>query len=195
VIEKDLHDLLLLGARSLRAARARRMHDDVERSRALPAVRRVDTSAALEETANGLRTACANRAMQWSCTRPVLVLDVRAGVEEELNHRPLGGLVRGHSRIGTRIARVMKSDGSTPIFGVRVCSSVDERSDGERPERRRREMQRRIADVQLVRHFLYETLVGDARPRDFGLRADEPHRFGFVGHDRSEELVQGRRSV
>jgi len=41
ILEKDLHDLLLLGARSLRAARARRMRDDVERGRALPAVQPV----------------------------------------------------------------------------------------------------------------------------------------------------------
>src|SRR5437762_14214081 len=63
VLQKELHDLFLLGARSLRAARARRTRTDVERGRALPAVSRVHTSAALEETPNGLGTPCANRAM------------------------------------------------------------------------------------------------------------------------------------
>src|SRR5206468_5853194 len=63
VLEKELHDLLLLGARSLRAGRARRTRTDVERGRALPAVSRIHTSATLEETANGLGTSCANRAM------------------------------------------------------------------------------------------------------------------------------------
>jgi len=66
VLEKELLNLLPLGARSLRAARARRVRNDVERGCALSTVSRVHTSAALQETANGLGTPCANRAMQWS---------------------------------------------------------------------------------------------------------------------------------
>ena len=61
VLQKELHDLFLLGARSLRAARARRTRTDVERGCALPAVSRVHASATLEETANGLGASCANR--------------------------------------------------------------------------------------------------------------------------------------
>jgi len=147
VLEKELHDLLLLGARPFRAARARRMRDDVERRRALPAVSRIHASAALEETANGLGTPCANRAMQWSRARFILVLDVRPGVEKALNHRPLFGRVPGLSRLGSRVARVMESRCSTPILGVRVSSGCDQRLDGERPERRSREVERRISDV------------------------------------------------
>src|SRR3954469_11995373 len=86
VVAKELHDLLLLGVRTLRAAGARRMHGEMESGRTLLAVGRVRTSAAFEETANGLRTSCANRAMQRSGARLVLLLDVRAGIEEELNH-------------------------------------------------------------------------------------------------------------
>ena len=89
VLEQEPHDLLLLGARALRAARARRIRCEVERGRPLPAVRRVRTSAALEETANGLGTPCANGAMQRGRARLVLVLDVGPCVEEELNHRSL----------------------------------------------------------------------------------------------------------
>ena len=146
-MEKELHDLLLLGARSLRAARARRTRTDVERGRALPAVSRVHTSATLEETANGLGTPCANRAMEWGRPCLVLMLDVRAGGEEELNHRPLFGRVPRLSRLGPRIARIMESGCATPILSVRVSSSLDQRADGERPERGRREVERRISDV------------------------------------------------
>ena len=121
ILEKDLHDLLLLGARSLRAGRARRMRNDVERGRALPAVSRVHTSAALEETADGLGTPCANRSMQWSRARLVLVLDVRPRVEKELNHRPLFGRVPRLSCLGPRIARVVERGFATPILGVRVA--------------------------------------------------------------------------
>src|SRR6185312_10855525 len=80
VSEQKLQDLLLLGVRSLRAARARRVRDDVQRSRTLTAVPRIHTSAALEKTANGFRTPRANRAMQWSRASFVLLLDVRASV-------------------------------------------------------------------------------------------------------------------
>src|SRR5262245_31625172 len=104
IVEQELHDFLLFGACSLYAARARRMRHDVERRRALPAVSCVHTSAALEETTNGLGTPCANRAMQWSCARLVLVLDVRAGVEQELNHRPLVRRVPRFSRLWPHIA-------------------------------------------------------------------------------------------
>jgi hypothetical protein len=55
----------------------------MERARALPAVSRVHTSAALEEAANGLGTPRANRAMQSSRVRLVLVLDIRPRIEEE----------------------------------------------------------------------------------------------------------------
>src|SRR5262245_58487526 len=89
VLEKELNDLLLLGACSFRSARAGRPCTDVEWRRTLPAVDRVHARAALEETANGLGAACTNGAMQWSRARLVLVLDVRPGIEEELNHRPL----------------------------------------------------------------------------------------------------------
>src|SRR5262249_50689270 len=147
VLMKELHDLLLLGPRSSRSARARRMRNDVERGRALPAVSRINASAALGETANGLGTPCAHRAMQWSRARLVLALDVRPGVEEELNHRPLFGRVPRRSRLRPRIARIMESGGSTPILGVRVSSGFEQRADSERPERRSREVERRISDV------------------------------------------------
>jgi hypothetical protein len=84
---------------------------------------------------------------------------------------------------------------SAPIPGVRVSSSFDQRPGRERPERGRREVERRISDIQLVRDFLHETLVGDARLRDLGHRSYEPHRIGFVGDDSSEELDKGRRSL
>ena len=86
VLQQELYDLPLLGVRAFRAARARRMRGDVEKRRALSAVRRIHTSAALEETANGLRTPCANRTMQRRRARLVLALDIRACVEQELNH-------------------------------------------------------------------------------------------------------------
>ena len=75
------------------------------------------------------------------------MLDVRPGVEEERNHRPLFGRVPRLSRLGPRIARIMESGCSTPILGVRVSSSFDQRPDGEGPERGRREVERRISDV------------------------------------------------
>jgi hypothetical protein len=89
----------------------------------------------------------------------------------------------------------MKRGCSAPIPGIRVSSSFDQRRDGERPERGRREMERRIADVQLVRDFLHETFPGDARLRDPGCGSHEPHRPGFVGNDRSKEIGKGRRSI
>jgi hypothetical protein len=46
-----------------------------------------------------------------------------------------------------------------------------------------------------VRDFLHETLAGNARLRDLGCRSYEPHRLGFIGDDRREELDKGRRSV
>ena len=146
VLEKELHDLLLLRVRSFRAARTRRMRRDVERGRALPAVSRVDTSAALEQTANGLGTPRANRAMQRRRTRLLLVLDVRSRIEEALNHRPLLGRVP-RLPVGPCIARVMQRGRTAPILGVRVGASFDQRPDGERPERRRGEMERRIPGV------------------------------------------------
>src|SRR4029453_18328972 len=112
-----------------------------------PAVSRVHTSAALEETANGLGTPRANRAMQWSRIRLVLVLDVRASVKEELNHRSLFGRVPRLSRPGPRIARIMESGCPTTILGVRISSSFDQRPDSERPERRCRQMESRISDI------------------------------------------------
>src|SRR4029450_988384 len=124
------------------------MRSNVERGRALPAVSRVHTSAALEETANGLWTPCANRAMQWSRARLVLVLDVRPSVEQELNQRPLFGRVPRLSRLGPRIARIMESGCSAPILGVRVRSSFDQRPDCERQKRGRREVEGRISDIQ-----------------------------------------------
>jgi hypothetical protein len=155
-------------------------------------VTRVDTSAALEQTANGLGTPRANRAMQWSRARLVLVLEVRPGVEEALDHRSLFGRIPHLSGLGPRIARVVKRGCATPILGVRVSSGFDERPDGERPERGGREMERRIADVQLMRNFLHEPLFADARLRDLGRRSDEPHGLGFVRDDRSEELGKNR---
>jgi hypothetical protein len=133
--------------------------------------------------------------MQWSRACLVLVLDVRPSVEQELNHRPLFGRVPRLSRLGPRIARIMESGCSTPILGVRVSSSFDQRPDRERQKRGRREVERRISDIQLVRDFLHETLVGDARLRDLGPRSYEPHCLGFVGDDSSQELDKGRRSV
>src|SRR5262249_12890627 len=129
------------------AARARRMRHEVERGRALPAVSRVRTGAALQETTNGLGTPCANRAMQWSGARLVLALDVRPSVEEHPNHGPLFGRIPRLSRLGPRIARIVERGCATPIFGVRVSSGFDQSSDCERPERGRREMERCIADV------------------------------------------------
>ena len=51
-MEKEFLDFLLFGARSLRAARARRMPSNVEKGGAVPAVSRVHSSATLQETAN-----------------------------------------------------------------------------------------------------------------------------------------------
>jgi len=147
VFEKELLDLLLLGARSLRAARARRMCHEVERGRALPAVSRIHASAAFQETANSLGTPCANRAMQRSRARLVLALDVRSSAKEKLDHRPLFGRVPCSSRLGPRIARIVERGCATPILGVRVSSGFDQSSDCERPERGRREMEGRVADV------------------------------------------------
>ena len=89
---------------------------------------------------------------------PCPALDVRPSVEEQLNHRPLFGRIPRLSRLGPRIARIVERGCATPIFGVWVSSGLDQSSDCERPERGRREMERRIADVQLVRDFLHETL-------------------------------------
>jgi hypothetical protein len=88
-LEKESHDLLLLGARSARAARAGRTRRDVKRGRALPPVSGVHPRAALEETANGFRTSCANCAMQWSRARFVLPLDLCPCLDEEIDHRSL----------------------------------------------------------------------------------------------------------
>src|SRR3954449_1967286 len=118
VSKKELHDRLLLGARALRAARARRTRPDVERGRALAPVSRVHTSAPLEETADSFGTSCANRAMECSRACLVLMLDVRPGVEEQLNYRSLSGRVPRLSRLGPRIARIVESGCSTPILGV-----------------------------------------------------------------------------
>jgi hypothetical protein len=85
--------------------------------------------------------------MQWSRASLVLVLDVRPSAEKELNHRPLFGRVPRLSCRGPRIAGVVESGCATPILGVRVSSSFDQRPDGEGPERGRREVERRISDV------------------------------------------------
>ncbi len=82
----------------------------------------------------------------------------------------------------------MESGCSTPILGVRVSSSFDERPDGERPQCGRRKVERRISDVYVVRDFFHETLVGDTRPRDLGRRSYEPHRLRFVGDDSGEDF-------
>ena len=147
VLDQEFLDLLLLGACSLRAARARRMRYEVERGRALPAVSRIHASAAFQETANSLGTPCANRAMQRSRARLVLALDVRSSAKEKLDHRPLFGRVPCSSRLGPRIARIVERGCATPILGVRVSSGFDQSSDCERPERGRREMEGRVADV------------------------------------------------
>ena len=147
MLEKELHDLLLLCARSVRAARASRNRRDVERGCALSAMSRVHTSAALEETQHGLGTPSTNRAMQWSRASFVLVFDVRSSVEEALNHRSLVGWVPRLPGLWPRIARIVESGGSTPILGVRVSSTFDERPDGEWPEGGRRKVQRRVSDV------------------------------------------------
>jgi len=63
------------------------MRSGVKEGRVITPVGHVDTSAALEETANGLGTPRANRAMQRGCARLVLVLDVRPGFEEEISRR------------------------------------------------------------------------------------------------------------
>jgi hypothetical protein len=54
VLEKERDDLVLVGARALHAARAGRVRHGVERCRALPALTRVHTSAALEEAVERL---------------------------------------------------------------------------------------------------------------------------------------------
>lgn len=86
----------------------------------------------------------------------------------------------------------MQGDCSTPILGVRVGSGFDQCSNGGGPEGGRREMERRISNVQMVRDFFHETLVGDARLRDPRRRSYEPHRLGFVGDDSGKELDKGR---
>src|ERR1044071_9127069 len=103
--------------------------------------RRLHTSAVLEETANGPRTSRANGAMERRRARLVRVFDVRAGLEQQLNHRRLRRWIPCLPGLGPWIARVMKCERPTPIPGVRVRSSVNQRLDGERPERGRREMQ------------------------------------------------------
>ena len=85
--------------------------------------------------------------MEWSRARLVLVLDVGPRVKKEPNHRPLFGGVPGLSRLGPRIARVVERGCATPILGVRVSSSFDQRPDGKRPECGCREVERRISDV------------------------------------------------
>ena len=192
IFEKERHDLLLLVVRTLRAARARRARADVERCRALPAVSRVHTSAPLEETADSLGAPRANRVMQRNRSGLVLVLDVRPRVEEELNHRPLFGRVPHPFRPGPGIARVMESGCSTPVLGVRISSRLDQRADGERPERRCREVEGCIAGVDLVRDGLHEALVGSARLRDLRRSLDEPRSRGVVREDGSKELDKGR---
>jgi hypothetical protein len=89
----------------------------------------------------------------------------------------------------------MESGCSTPIHGVRVSSRPDQRADGERPERRRREMEGCIAGVDLVRDFLHEPLVDGARLRDLRRSSDEPHGGGIIRDDGSKKLDQGRRSL
>jgi hypothetical protein len=82
----------------------------------------------------------------------------------------------------------MERDCSTPIRGVRVSSCFDQRRDHGRPQRRRGEVERRIACVQLVRNFLDQTLVDDACPRDLRRCSYELYRLGVVGDDSDEEL-------
>lgn len=86
----------------------------------------------------------------------------------------------------------MQRGGSTPILGLRVSSSFDERRHGERPKRCGREVERRISDVQLMRNFLYEAILPDAPLREQWRRSNEPHSRGFVGDNRREELEKGR---
>src|SRR5262245_55525573 len=165
----------------------------MEWGRALPAMSRVHTSAALEETANGLGTPRANRAMERSRARLVNVLDLRASVEEQLDHGHLRGGVPRLTALWPRVARIMQSDCAPPILGVRGSSRFYQRRDGVRPECRRRKVEGRISDVQLVRDFRHETLIGHARLRDRGRRSYKPDRVSFVGDDSREELAQDRR--
>jgi hypothetical protein len=71
----------------------------------------------------------------------------------------------------------MESHGATPIRCVRVGSSVDQRRNSERAQRRGRDVQRRTSDVYLLWDFHRETLIGDARLREFGRRSYELRRW------------------
>jgi hypothetical protein len=55
-------------------------------------------------------------------------------------------------------------------------------------------VERGIAGVELMRHFVQETLVGEARPRDLRLRSQEAHRLVFISNDSSHEFEKRHRS-
>ena len=110
-------------------------------------MRRGHTSASLEEAADSFYTSRADGAMQRRRASLVLVLDVRARANEELDHRALLRRIPRRG-IGPGIARVVQRDGASPIRRVRVGASVDQRLDDERPESSGREVKRRVSGVQ-----------------------------------------------
>ena len=85
----------------------------------------------------------------------------------------------------------MKRRRAAPVLRVRISAGIDQRGDGERPKRGRREMERGISGVELMRDFLDESFPDDARLRELGRRSHQPHGFGFVGDDDVEELAKG----
>ena len=146
------------------------------------------TSAALEETADGLGTPCANRACSGAA--PALSLcPMSTQRREGLNH-DLFGRVPRLSCLGPRIARVVESGCATPILGVQ---SLQLRS----------APRRQAASARTARWSAISTVTGAGRPRDGPRRHTtaqsraslmRPHRLGFVGDDSIEELDKGRRS-
>jgi hypothetical protein len=187
-VEEELRDLSLLSECPFRTARPGRIRGNMKRSRALPAVSRVYARTALQQTANRLRTPGANRAMQWSGARLVLVLDVGPGIEDPLDDRALFRGVPRLSRSGSSIARIVQCGRPAAILGVGVRPSFEQRLDRQGAEGGGGQVKSGVSYVQLVRNFLDETLARGSRARDLWRRSDESYRAGFVGDDSREEL-------
>jgi hypothetical protein len=85
----------------------------------------------------------------------------------------------------------MERKRAAPILCVWIRPGVEKRLDDAGLEGRRREVERRVADVELVRHLRHEATGGDTLGSELGEPSDEAASLRLIAHDQSEKVVEG----